>query len=185
MARLVVHEFVSIDGFAADARGRFEFYTGGSAEIDVDTQAHLRSASAILLGATTYRLFIQYWPTPASEGELLADRINELPKYVASTRLGEAPWGSHRPATVIDDAALHVPRLKEELDGDIVVWGSLRLCAGLFAAGLVDCVRLVVVPTVLGAGRGVFPSDSARDDLELMRTGAFDGGLALLEYGVG
>jgi dihydrofolate reductase len=186
VGRLVVHEFVSVDGFASDERGRFDFFSGDSNEIDVETQVYLRTTAAILLGAVTYREFVQYWPTPASARELLADRINELPKYVASTTLTAATWGSFAAATVIGgDVVGEVERLKRELGGDIIVWGSLELCSTLFAAGLVDCVRLVVVPTVLGAGRTVFPSSLAPPKLTLAKSGSFDDGLVMLEYHVG
>lgn len=118
MGALLVHQFVSIDGFAADESGDFTLFDGADAsdELDNDTLARLESVDAIVLGAETYRMFVSYWPTPDSDQELLAARINELPKIVVSSTLSEAPWGQFEPAAIIsDDAVEALRRLKADL----------------------------------------------------------------------
>ena len=156
-----------------------------SDEIDNETLARLESVDAIVLGANTYRMFADFWPLPASDDEILAPRINELPKIVFSRRLESAPWGDFDPAMVISENATEaIERLKEDLDGDLIVWGSLTLTEELFEADLVDIVRLVIVPSVLGAGRSVFPPTFAGTQLRVLRTGTFDDGLVAIEYGI-
>jgi dihydrofolate reductase len=188
MGRLIVQQFVSIDGFAADVDNQFsllEQADGGSAEIDLETLRLLRSVEAVVLGANTYRTFVEFWPTPAAEGHLLAPRINELPKIVVSRRLQQAPWGAFEPASIVPDGAIEaIGLLKADLPGDLIVWGSLRLTEDLFEADLVDVVRLLVVPVVLGVGRGVFPPTFAGARLRLQRSGTFDDGLVASEYAV-
>lgn len=188
MGQLIVQQFVSADGFAADADNEFTVFegaAGSSDEIDNESLARLESVDAIILGANTYRMFAEYWPTPLSDDELLAPRINELPKIVFSKRLADAPWGDFDPAMVIaDDATDAIRRLKRDLDGDLIVWGSLTLTEELFEADLVDIVRLVVVPKVLGAGRGVFPPTFAGTRLRMLRTGSYDEGLVAIEYAI-
>jgi dihydrofolate reductase len=185
MGRLIVQQFVSIDGFAGDEGGEFTLFDGAgqSDELDNETLARLETVDAIVLGATTYRMFASYWPTPDSDQELLAARINELPKIVVSTTLEEAPWGEYEPAMVVaDDAAEAVLRLKNDLPGDLIVWGSLTLTDALFGAGLVDTVRIVVMPKVLGRGRSAFPAGV--DDLEFsfVRSASYDSGMVFIEY---
>jgi len=185
MGDLIVQQFVSADGFAGDPSGEFTLFdgVGSSDELDNETLARLESVEAIVLGANTYRMFASYWPTPDSDQELLAARINELPKIVVSTTLSEAPWGEYDPSMVVaDDAAEAVRRLKLDLPGDLIVWGSLTLTDTLFAAGLVDTVRIVVLPKVLGRGRSAFPAGFGDIDLGFVRSGSYDDGLVATEY---
>jgi dihydrofolate reductase len=185
MGSLIVQQVVSADGFAGDPSGDFALFdgVGASDELDNETLARLDGVEAIVLGATTYRMFASYWPTPESDQELLAARINELPKIVVSTTLEEAPWGEYDPAMVVsDDAAEAVRRLKLDLPGDLIVWGSLTLTDTLFAADLVDTVRLVVLPKVLGRGRSAFPAGFTDVDLRFVRSGSYDAGLVAIEY---
>ena len=185
MGSLIVQQFVSADGFAGDPSGEFALFdgAGSSDELDNETLARLESVEAIVLGANTYRMFASYWPTPDSDQELLAARINELPKIVVSTTLSEAPWGEYDPAMVVaDDAAEAVRRLKLDLPGDLIVWGSLTLTDTLFAAGLVDTVRIVVLPKVLGRGRSAFPAGFGDIDLGFVRSSSYDSAIVAIEY---
>ena len=187
MGSLIVQQFVSVDGFAGDESGEFALFDDAavSDELDNATLARLESVDAILLGATTYRMFASYWPTSDSDQELLAARINELPKIVFSTTLEEAPWGEFEPAMVVaDDAAEAVRRLKADLPGDLIVWGSLTLTDALFAAGLVDSLRIIVLPKVLGRGRSPFPAGASALDLSVERANSYDAGLVMIDYRV-
>lgn len=188
MGHLVVQQFVSADGFAANDQNEFTLFDdveGDSGEFDRSNLVWLERVGAIVLGADTYRMFASYWPTPAANSELVGPRINALPKYVCSRSLTSAPWGDHRPATIESgDAAQAVRRLKEEVAGDLILWGSLTLTHHLLQAGEVDMVRLVVLPVALGSGRGVFPSPPPRSRLRLTGTETFDDGLLAVDYAV-
>lgn len=189
MGRLVVQQFVSADGFAANDRNEFTLFDNvefPSHDFDESNLAWLESVGAIVLGADTYRMFVDYWPTPASDSELVGPRINSLPKFVFSRSMKAAPWGDYRPATVVSgDAAEEIRRLKAETTGDVILWGSISLSGEFFDAGEVDLVRLVVVPVGLGWGRGVFPPGSSVTKLRLLGVREFESGLVELEYAVG
>ena len=188
MGQLVVQEFVSADGFAADANNEFTFYElldGGTAEFDRSQLEWLRTVDTMVLGANTYRMFVEYWPTPASQGEIIAPSLNGLRRVVFSGQLTSAPWGDMPDAAIESgDATEAIRRLKSETDGDIVVWGSLTLAGAFLAAGEVDQVRLVVMPIAIGAGRGVFPPEQDPNVLDLQSATTYDRGLVELVYGV-
>jgi dihydrofolate reductase len=188
MGNLVVQQFVSADGFAADEHNQFTLFDhvdGETSEFDRSNLAWLETVGAIIFGATTYRMFADYWPTTASAGEIIAPRLNSLPKYVFSRTLPEAPWGQYPDATIErSDLRSAVQNIAESTDGDMIVWGSLTLTEGLFAAGLVDVVRLVVLPVTIGRGRGAFPAQSRTQRLRLQDSTTFSDGLVELEYAV-
>lgn len=186
MGQLVVQEFVTADGFAADANNEFTAYEmleGGTAEFDRSQLAWLDSVDAMVLGASTYRMFAEFWPTPASDGEIIAPALNGLRRYVFSRQLDHAPWGDLPEATIESgDAVEAIRRIKSEIEGTIVLWGSLTLSQAFFAAGEVDAVRLVVMPIAIGAGRGVFPAGQDPTLLSLLSANTYDTGLIELEY---
>lgn len=187
MGGLVVQQFVSADGFAANDQNEFDLFDGvegDSTAFDQSNLEWLESVGAIGLGASTYRMFASYWPTPAAAGELVGPRINALPKYVFSRSLASAPWGDYEEAAIESgDADQAVGRLKDEIAGDLVLWGSLSLTYSLWQAGVVDLVRLVMLPIVLGSGRGVFPAGSRTSQLRLIGSEAL-GGLLAVDYAV-
>jgi dihydrofolate reductase len=188
MGQLVVQEFVSADGFAADANNEFTFYEqldGGTAEFDRSQLQWLESVDTMVLGANTYRMFVEYWPTPASKDEIITPALNGLRRIVFSRQLTSAPWGDMPEAAVESgDAIEAIRRLKGETDGTIVVWGSLTLAGAFLAAGEVDQVRLVVMPIAIGAGRGVFPPGQDPNVLDLHSATTYDQGLVELVYGL-
>lgn len=158
MGKLIVEQIVSVDGFAARADGDIEYFSaaGDFAATEPDQLAMLATCDAILLGATTYRMFADYWPTADPQIEHIATPINSLPKHVVSSTLAEAPWGEHPPAILERGDGVEIARrLKGQYDGDIVLWGSLTLADALFAAGLVDQLRLRIVPVLIGTGRSL------------------------------
>ena len=188
MGQLVVQQFVTADGFAANANNEFNAYElldGGTAEFDRNQLAWLDTVDAMVLGASTYRMFVEYWPTPASEGEIIAPALNGLRRYVFSRRLEKAQWGEYQEATIESgDAVEAIRRIKAETDGTVVLWGSLTLSEAFFAAGEVDGVRLVVMPVAIGSGRGVFPAGQDPALLNLLSAKSYDKGLIELEYAV-
>ena len=187
MGQLVVQEFVSADGFAADANNEFTFYElldGGTAEFDRSQLEWLQTVDTMVLGADTYRMFAGYWPTPASKDEIIAPSLNGLRRIVFSSQLKNAPWGDMPEAALEPgDAVEAIRRIKSGTDGDIVVWGSLTLAGAFLAAGEVDSVRLIVMPVAIGAGRGVFPPGQDPNVLDLQSATTYDRGLVELVYG--
>jgi dihydrofolate reductase len=135
-----------------------------------------QDCEALLLGRVTYEAMQAFWPT--AEGEL-ADRLNELPKYVVSSTLTDPPWN----ATVLgDDWPEEVARLRKELDGEIVVYGSRRLSQALIGMGLVDELRLQVYPVVLGTGDRLFGETQDKIALRLVESRPFGGGVVSMIY---
>src|ERR1700733_239414 len=172
MAQLVVTEFVSIDGVFEDPGGA-DGYEHGVWTLEYDRGAdgnqykldELIAAETQLFGRVTYDGFSKAWPS--REGDF-ADKINQGRKYVASTTLKDPEWEN---TTVISgNVAEEVARLKEETQGPILVAGSATLVETLLANDLVDDLRLMVFPTVLGRGRRLFPDGINRLKFRLVET---------------
>jgi dihydrofolate reductase len=169
MGKLVVTEFVSIDGVFEDPGGAEGYeYGGWTFEYDRGQEGdkfkldELMDAEVQLFGRVTYEGFAAAWP--AREGEF-ADRINRAPKYVVSTTLKDPEWQN---TTVISgDVVGAIADLKERTTGVILVAGSGTLVGTLLEAGLVDELRLMVFPTVLGRGKRLFPDGIDRLKLRL------------------
>ena len=179
MGRVVAQQIVTVDGFAADREGGLEFFGDGSdwEQIDRENRDWLGGVERILLGAATYRLFVEYWPTAT---ELLAEPINTIPKTVFSSTLAEAPWGEWAPGYVErGDPAEAVRALRASTGGDLVLWGSLTLFRSLLAAGLVDEIHLRVLPVALGEGTPLFDRPA---QLALLDVRSHDGGIVVLRY---
>jgi dihydrofolate reductase len=135
-----------------------------------------QNAEALLLGRFTYEILRAYWPN--AEGRL-ADRLNELPKYVVSSTLTDPAWN----ATVLgDDWPDEVASLRKELDGDVVIYGSRRLSQALIGMGLVDELRLMVYPLVVGAGARLFGETEDKIPLRLLESRPLGGGVVSMIY---
>jgi dihydrofolate reductase len=186
-ARIVVTEFVSLDGVMEAPGGEPDFkYPAWTFEFDRGDDGNrfkleeTRSADALLLGRRTYDSFAGAWPQ--REGEF-ADKINAMPKYVVSTTTAPPRWSN---STLLgDDWPARVASIKRAADGDVVVYGSGTLVRELLAHDLVDELRLVVFPVVLGAGDRLFGSTSAPKPLRLLGHRTLGSGLAFLNYSVG
>jgi dihydrofolate reductase len=123
MRRLILEEWVSLDGFAEDRDGSLSFFPASDADrfSDRDQLQFLDSVDTILLGRKTYDLFVGFWPTATTDQEIIADRLNELPKVVFSNTRAEAPWGKWPAARVVSgDAVAEIRRLKAQ-DGKNMV----------------------------------------------------------------
>jgi dihydrofolate reductase len=170
MGKVVVSQFISLDGVVEDPGGAEDFERGGWAfnfdrgpEGDQFKVDELAASEALLLGRTTYEGFAAAWPS--RDGEF-ADKFNNMPKYVVSTTLKDPEWNN---STVIEgDVAEAVADLKRDLDGDILVNGSVRLVQTLMEDDLIDEYRLMVFPTVLGAGKRLFGETSDAAALRLV-----------------
>jgi dihydrofolate reductase len=173
MGRVIVTEFVSLDGVIEDPGGSEDFEHGGwSFEFDRGEEGdkfkldETMATEVLLLGRITYEGFAEAWPE--REGEF-ADKFNNMPKYVVSSTLSDPEWNN---STVLSgDLPGEVGRLKDSTEGYIVVHGSAQLVQGLTDAGLVDEYRLMVFPVVLGSGKRLFAGESSdRVDLRLTDT---------------
>jgi dihydrofolate reductase len=188
MRKVVVQEFVTIDGFAAGPNGELDFVTDAAADPTrgefVETQlAFIGTLDTILLGAETYRMFAEYWPEQTVETQAIADALNATPKVVFSSTLEAAPWGDWPEARLVRGSAEdEVRRLKAEDGKDMVVWGGLTLAQSLMRAGLVDEYSLFVSPVVLGEGKRLFPNDPPQPKLALIDSKQYEGGLIANRY---
>jgi dihydrofolate reductase len=184
MGRIVVTEFVSLDGVIEDPGGAEDFkYGGWSFEIERGEEGdrfkldEALNADALLLGRRTYEGFAAAWPS--REGEF-ADKFNSMPKYVVSSTLKDPDWTN---STVLDgDLADEVSKLRDEQDGEIVVHGSAQLVRALLEHGLVDELRLMVFPVVLGAGKRLFGETSDKRRLRLTDSRTVGDGVEILTY---
>jgi dihydrofolate reductase len=184
VGRIVVTEFVSLDGVMEDPGGAENFRHGGwSFEIDRGDEGNTfkldeaLSSEALLLGRVTYEGFAEAWPS--REGEF-ADKFNTMPKYVVSSTLEEPDWNN---STVLKgDVADEVAKLRQKQDGDIVVHGSARLVQTLIEHDLVDEFRLMVYPVVLGSGKRLFGEASDKKPLRLVDSKVVGDGVAILIY---
>ena len=182
MGKLVVTEFVSLDGVIEDPGGSEDFKHGGwSFEFDRGDDGdkfkldEAMQSDALLLGRKTYEGFADAWPS--RDGEF-ADKFNNMPKYVVSTTLKDPDWTN---STVISgNVADEVTKLKQELDGDIVVHGSGKLIQSLIKDGLIDEYRLMVFPVVLGSGQRLFSEDTGKTTLKLVDSKTVGEGVEIL-----
>jgi dihydrofolate reductase len=195
MAKIVITEFVSLDGVAEDPAGIGEFkHRGWTFELDRGDEGEellarvpiavaeykLRETlgtEALLLGRVTYEDFAALWPSRHGE---FADKFNSLPKYVVSSTLEDPEWNNSK--VLAGDVVEEVSRLKQELDGDIVVHGSIRLARTLIEHDLVDELRLMLYPVVLGAGERLFGETSDKKPMRLVDTKTVGDGVAILTY---
>lgn len=183
MGRIVVTEFVSLDGVMEDPGGAEDFKHGGwTFEIERGDGDQFKldeamDAEALLLGRVTFEGFAEAWPS--REGEF-AEKFNKMPKYVVSTTLKDPEWNN---STVLDgDLAQAVSKLKGDVTGDIVVHGSAKLAQGLIEQDLVDELRLMVFPVVLGSGKRLFGAMSDKLPLRLADSKMVGDGIAILTY---
>jgi len=184
MGRIVVTEFMSLDGVVEDPGGAEDFRHGGwSFEFSRGDEGDkfkldeaLRS-DALLLGRVTYEGFADAWPS--REGEF-ADKFNDMPKYVVSTTLTDPEWNN---STVVDgEVAAAVARMKDEVDGEIVVHGSASLVQALIENDLVDELRLMVFPVVLGTGKRLFGDTSDKKPWRLVDSRVVGDGVSIVIY---
>lgn len=176
MGKIVISENVSLDGLG-DGKRLFDYVgpiTGEAGKVRYDEA--LRT-EALLLGRRGYEFFAARWPSRTGE---LAERLNTMAKYVVSSTLENPAWDN---VTVLaGDAVAEVSRLKRELDGDIVVYGSIRLVRTLMEHHLVDELRLMLYPVVLGAGVPLFGEGSDTKPMRLVSTRTIGEGIVLLSY---
>jgi dihydrofolate reductase len=182
MGNVIVSQFMTVDGVVEDPGGSENFERGGWAfefnrgdDGDQFKLDEVMGAEALLLGRRTYEGFAEAWPSRTGD---FADKFNTMTKYVVSSTLGEPEWNNTQ-AISVDD----LERIKRETDGDILVNGSVQLVGALLDAGLVDELRLMVFPIVLGKGKKLFEADVPKAPLALTQsTPVGDQGVVVLVY---
>ena len=184
MGKIVVTEFVSLDGVMEAPGGGEGFKHAGwtfkinrGEEGDQFKLDETRETEALLLGRVTYEGFAAAWPSRKGE---FADKFNSMPKYVVSSTIEAPEWNN---STVLKgDVVEEVRRLRQRLGGNIVVHGSAQLVQTLIARDLVDELRLMVFPVVLGTGKRLFSETSDKKLLRLVNSKTVGDGIAILIY---
>jgi len=184
MGKIVKSNFVSLDGVVQDPAGNEGFRLGGWVGPLKDRQDLSKlaldealGAEALLLGRRSYEFLAALWPSRSGE---LAERLNSLPKYVVSSTLEDPDWNN---STVLKgDVVEEVSKLKQELNGEIVVPASFQLLHTLIEHDLVDELRLMIIPVVLGAGERLFGESSDTKPMRLVDSQTIDNGVAFLTY---
>ena len=186
MGKIAVTEFISLDG-VIEAPGGGEDYSRGGWAFDFDRGEEgnrfkldeLVEADAQLLGRVTYEGFAAAWPEREDEAGF-AEKMNGMPKYVVSSTLADPEWQN---TTVLEgDAAAAVAKLRDEVDGVILVAGSATLVKTLIENDLVDELRLMVFPVLLGEGKRLFPEGQAKKPLNLTEAKTVGDGVSILRF---
>ncbi|WP_432076683.1 dihydrofolate reductase family protein [Streptomyces wuyuanensis] len=191
--RIVITEFISLDGVVQAPGGPEEDTEGGFAHggwshpfFDPETvggafDEALKNAEGLLFGRRTWQTMAGAWPERA--GDPFADRMNALPKYVVSQTLGEDRLTWHNTRRIPGDEAVgRIRQLRDTAGGDLVVMGSPTLARTLIAEGLVDELRLMIMPVLLGGGKTIFPDDGGKHTLELVSTVTSGTGVQVCVY---
>jgi dihydrofolate reductase len=186
MGRIVMSEFVTLDGVIQDPAGNEGFRRGGwvgrvgdkgGEETDQILLDQALGTEALLLGRRSYEFLAALWPSRSGE---LADRLNSLPKYIVSSTLEDPDWNK---STVLKGEVVNeVSKLKQELNGEINVVASFQLGRTLIEHDLLDELRLMVYPVVLGAGERLFGETSDKKPMRLVDTQTVGDGVAILTY---
>ncbi len=185
MRKVVVSEYVTLDGVMEDPGGAegfehggwsFQFWNEEAAKFKFD---ELFTSDALLLGRVTYQGFAKAWPSMTDEAGF-ADRMNSLPKFVVSTTLEEVAWNNSR--LIKGNIAEEVYKLKQQPGQDILIAGSGELVHTLMQHDLIDEYRLMVYPVVLGSGKRLFRDGSDTTVLRLVETKTFSSGVVVLSY---
>ena len=184
MRKIIVSEFITLDGVVEAPGGnetlhphggwQFKYTSPETGKYKID---ELASVDALLLGKNTYEVFAAYWPGQTDEG--FAEPINRLPKYVVSESLQEVGWNNSH---ILRDVAKDVAALKKSDGGNILVYGSATLVKALLHYDLVDELRLLVYPVLIGGGLRIFDDNRELKKFGLKHSRVFDNGALILEY---
>ncbi|HLZ24040.1 MAG TPA: dihydrofolate reductase family protein [Ktedonobacterales bacterium] len=185
MRKLIVSEFVTLDGVMQDPGGAEKSFAHGGwsmrywhDEIGKVKFDELVASDTLLLGRVTYQGFAAAWPAVKDEAGF-ADKMNSIPKVVVSTTLETVEWNNSR--LIKENVADEIANLKQQPGQDILVGGSATLVRTLMQHDLIDGLRLLVYPVVLGSGKRIFP-DGINTPLTLVESRSFPSGVVLLEY---
>ena len=184
MRKLVVFNSVSLDGYFTDANGDMSFAHNANpdAEWDAFVASNASGGGTLLFGRITYELMASFWPTPlaAEQMPVVAERMNNLPKFVFSRTLDKASWSNTK--LVKNDLIGEIQKMKKESGEDMAILGSGSIVSQLTHHGLIDEYQIVVIPVVLGKGRTMFDGVAQKVPFRLIKTRAFINGNVLLCY---
>jgi dihydrofolate reductase len=190
--RVVVYEFMSLDGVVQAPGGAEEDTDGGFAHggwshpyFDPEVMgaiiaAGMDTADALLFGRRTWRVMADSWPEQA--GDPYADQMNAIAKYVASRTLTDADMRWNTTLLSADDAVGDIAAMRAKPGGDLLIWGSASWVSALLAAGQVDELNLMIEPILLGGGKRIFPTDGSARPLQLVRTATTATGVVICTY---
>jgi dihydrofolate reductase len=186
MRKLILEEWVSLDGYVTDKNGGLDFFTNLTPDqnkySDKDQLSFLETVDTILLGRKTYELFVDFWPDATTDKEAIADRLNEIPKIVFSNTITKAPWGKWPDASIMNgEAATEIKKLKSLPGKNMVMWGSISLAQSLIKENLVDEYHIQLCPVLTGGGRELFPEMNF-STLHLLETRQYNTGTVFLNY---
>jgi dihydrofolate reductase len=187
MRKVVLQEFVSIDGLVAGPNDSVDFIpaaTQGDPSFGREQVALMDTIDTLLLGRVTYGMFAGFWPnvTEGAEKEF-ADKFNAVPKVVFSKTLKRAPWGKWNEGRIARASAVEeVARLRQQTGKDMLISGSISIAQSLIAARMVDEYRLVLCPVVLGSGRPLFRDNAGSIPMKLLNASTLDRGSVSLIY---
>lgn len=185
MSKIIVYNFVTVDGYFAGPNGEIEWHRYDE-EMGALSSEQMKTFSALLFGRTTYEMMASYWPTPEAASEPdVADALNNLPKLVFSSSMGpvaDGPvWKNVKVFPAIDSATVQSWKTQYQ-GGDIAIFGSGTIVQQLTKLGLIDEYRLMVNPLILGKGKLLFQDVNQMLDLQLVRTKQFKNGNMFLVY---
>jgi dihydrofolate reductase len=185
MRKVIVSEWISLDGYVSDKKGQLDFFANvvRSTYAQTDQVQFLDTIDTILLGRKTYEQFVQLWPDRPIDQEVLANKMNGARKIVFSNTLKSAPWGKWPHAEVVSGNPIsHIKQLKSLPGKDIVLWASISLAQTLMKENLVDEYRLLVCPILTAGGRKLFTEEIKPTNLKLLAVTNYDTGIVSLNY---
>ena len=187
MRKLILEEWMSLDGNVSDKKGQLDFFTNLTPEqnkySDQDQLKFLETIDTIILGRKTYELFVNFWPTATTDKEAIADKLNETNKIVFSNTLKKAPWGQWKEAEIMAGEAIDaITRLKTLSGKDMVLWGSISVAQSLMKANLIDEYHIQLCPILTGGGRSLFDDLHDLAELELLELRQYNTGTVFLNY---
>jgi dihydrofolate reductase len=181
MRKIIVSNYVSLDGFFAGPNGEIEWFVWDEETADY-SKGLAASIDTILFGRVTYQLMASYWPTVTTEDPVITEYMNRSAKIVFSRTLEKADWENTRLIKAMDKE--EILNLKKQPGRDMVIYGSGSIVSTLSRWGLIDDYRIFVNPIVLGSGKPLFKGWNERLKLKLLSTKTFHCGIVLLHYGL-
>ena len=187
MRKLILEEWVSLDGYVADRNGNLDFFTHLTPEqntySDADQLKFLETVDTILLGRKTYELFVDFWPSASTDKEIIADKLNQTKKVVFSNTLKKAPWGKWPEAEITSGNANEEIRKLKSLSGkNMVLWGSISLAQSLMSENLIDEYHIQLCPVFTAGGRRLFTEAIHPGELKLLEVRHYNTGTIFLNY---